>query len=412
MSIQSLRDRNQTIYIGLYNTCNSFCYYISAIQRLHSSTTLNQRLLSLELDDSQTKTLNDYNTQQSSIEPVSVKPNLLDLIISPLFYYSKLTNLNQTNYNQFKETHELIKNKIEELISYFDVSMLNGGNPDDVLVTFLIPVLYLKFNDLSLIKQIIREINFNPSRLAKLLYSYNNRYNFKVLRDNELNNRIESSYKDLVKQLDVNNLYKDYSIQFNISTIAIYLQDVNGNDSKYAGHAINLVYGYFKFLGTDFNETNNEFQLDLYVIDDSIMIIPLKTYVQTHIDRIKYFEIQDATDEVLQLISKYCEINKRLHRDVIKPIESKLQLESQSKFQFNKSSLVDKPNPISLVGGDSTSDNSQTSTKPLTQDYQIKNNIVGYILLLIILLIIIVAILVVYLTKHDLLNIYTNNQSN
>lgn len=397
MSIQSLQDRNQTIYIGLYNTCNSFCYYISAIQRLHSSTTLNQRLLSfnscfnqnLQLNNiNQTKTLNNYNTQ-------------LDLIISPLFYYSKLTNLNQTNYNQFKETHELIKNKIEELINYFDVSMLNGGNPDDVLVTFLIPVLYLKFNDLSLIKQIIREINFNPSRLAKLLYSYNNRCSFKVLRDNELNHRIESSYKSLVKQLDVNNLYKDYSIQFNISTIAVYLQDVNGNDSKYAGHAINLVYGYF--------DTES---LDLYVIDDSVMIIPLKTYIQTHIDRIKYFEIQDATDEVLQLISKYCEVNKRLHRDVIKPIESKLKSNSVN------SNLVDKPNSMNLIGGNSTLDNSnstlfettvETLTKPLTQNHLTKNNIVGYIVLLIILLVIVVVILILHLTKHNSFNIYSSN---
>ena len=379
MSIQSLRDRNQTIYIGLYNTCNSFCYYISAIQRLHSSTTLNQCLLNIQLDNnSQTETLNSCLNQ-----------SLLDLIISPLFYYSKLTNLNQTDYNQFKETHELIKNKIEELISYFDVSMLNGGNPDDVLVTFLIPVLYLKFNDLSLIKQIIREINFNPSRLAKLLYSYNNRYSFKVLRDNELNHRIESSYKSLVKQLDVNNLYKDYSIQFNISTIAVYLQDVNGNDSKYAGHAINLVYGYF----------DNE-SLDLYVIDDSVMIIPLKTYIQTHIDRIKYFEIQDATDEVLQLISKYCEVNKRLHRDIIKPIQSKLK--------SNSVNLVDKPNSMNLIGGNSTSDN-LTSTKPLTQNHQTKNNIIGYILLLIILLVIVVIILILHLTKHNSFNIYSSN---
>lgn len=382
MSIQSLRDRNQTIYIGLYNTCNSFCYYISAIQRLHSSTTLNQCLLNIQLDNnSQTETLNNYNTQL----------NLLDLIISPLFYYSRLTSSNQTNYNQFKETHELIKNKIEELIGYFDVSMLNGGNPDDVLVTFLIPVLYLKFNDLSLIKQIIREINFNPSRLAKLFYSYNNRCSFKVLRDNELNHRIESSYKSLVKQLDVNTLYKDYSIQFNISTIAIYLQDVNGNDSKYAGHAINLIYGYF----------DNE-SLDLYVIDDSVMIIPLKTYIQTHIDRIKYFEIQDATNEVLQLISEYCEVNKRLHRDVIKPIESKFRLLPQSKF--NQTKL----NNSNLIGGNSTSDN-LTSTKPLTQNHQTKNNIIGYILLLIILLVIVVVILILHLTKHNSFNIYSSN---
>lgn len=382
MSIQSLQDRNQTTYIGLYNTCNSFCYYISAIQRLHSSTTLNQRLLGIQLDNiNQTETLNNYNTQL----------NLLDLIISPLFYYSKLTSSNQTNYNQFKETHELIKNKIEELINYFDVSMLNGGNPDDVLVTFLIPVLYLKFNDLSLIKQIIREINFNPSRLAKLLYSYNSRCSFKVLCDNELNHRIESSYKSLVKQLDVNTLYKDYSIQFNISTIAIYLQDVNGNDSKYAGHAINLIYGYF----------DNE-SLDLYVIDDSVMIIPLKTYVQTHIDRIKYFEIQDATNEVLQLISEYCEVNKRLHRDVIKPIESKFRLLPQSKF--NQTKL----NNSNLIGGNSTSDN-LTSTKPLTQNHQTKNNIIGYILLLIILLVIVVIILILHLTKHNSFNIYSSN---
>lgn len=391
MSIQSLRDRNQTVYIGLYNTCNSFCYYISAIQRLHSSTTLNQCLLNIQLDNnSQTETLNSCLNQ-----------SLLDLIISPLFYYSRLTSSNQTNYNQFKETHELIKNKIEELISYFDVSMLNGGNPDDVLVTFLIPVLYLKFNDLSLIKQIIREINFNPSRLAKLLYSYNNRCSFKVLCDNELNHRIESSYKSLVKQLDVNTLYKDYSIQFNISTIAIYLQDVNGNDSKYAGHAINLIYGYF----------DNE-SLDLYVIDDSVMIIPLKTYVQTHIDRIKYFEIQDATNEVLQLISEYCEVNKRLHRDVIKPIESKFRLLPQSKF--NQTKL----NNSNLIGGNSTLDNSnstlfettiETSTKSLAQNYQTKNNIVGYILLLIILLVIVVVILILHLTKHNSFNIYSSN---
>lgn len=373
MSIQCLQDRNQTIYIGLYNTCNSFCYYISAIQRLHSSTTLNQTLLDITLN--------------------STELNLLDLAISPLYYYAKLTKFIKTdsigtNLNQstVKETHNIIKNKIEELIGYFDVSMLNGGSPDNVLVTFLIPILYIKFKDINLIKQIIKEINFNPSRLTKLMYAYNNRCNFKVLRDNNLDNRIESSYKDLVQQLDVNALYKDYSIQFNISTISIYLQDANGNDSNYAGHAINLVYGY-----TDFK--NNA--LDLYVIDDSTMIIPLKTYIQTHIDRIKYFEIQDATDEVLKLISEYCEVNKRLHRDVIKPNVIKLQL-SQS---TNKSSVNSvKSDKINLVGGNSNSIKlTNIISGKLDSINSTKNNVVSCVMLLMLVILLIIIIVVVIL---------------
>ena len=38
-------DRNGTIYIGLHNYYNSFCYYISSIQCLHSSKKLNTILV-------------------------------------------------------------------------------------------------------------------------------------------------------------------------------------------------------------------------------------------------------------------------------------------------------------------------------------------------------------------------------
>lgn len=404
MSIQYLRDRNQTIYIGLYNTCNSFCYYISAIQRLHSSTTLN-KVLSFE--SCLKHSLESISLKLSSNDITLTSNDIIDLIISPLIYYARL---NVNNIDKLNETHQLIKNNIEELIGYFDVTMLNGGNPDNILVTFLIPVLYLKFqlesqlkfNDIDLIKQIIKEINFNPSRLAKLIYAYNNRYNFKVLRDNKVNSRIEQSYNDLIRQLDVNMLYKDYSIQFNVTTISIYLQDVNGNNSNYAGHAVNLVYGYSD---DSFNETDSKElclrqesklnTLGLYVIDDSTMIIPLKTYIQTHIDRIKYFEIQDVTDEVLKLISDYCEVNKRLHRDVIKPNVTKLK------------QLI-KPNTIrstSLIGGNTVSINS-------TKENQSKNNMIFITLTILLAILLVIVVVRCVISQRNLTDKPFSNEVN
>ena len=40
--LQTVTDRDKIVYKPLYNYYSSFCYYISAIHRLHSSPTLNK----------------------------------------------------------------------------------------------------------------------------------------------------------------------------------------------------------------------------------------------------------------------------------------------------------------------------------------------------------------------------------
>ena len=166
MHNQYIKDTLGNIYIGLNNHDRKYCWYISALQRLHSSKSLNEQFTS--------------------------KPK--SIYLEPLYYYSLLNNITDLNQNNLKKYHNLIYESLENCISTFSNVIDNGGIPDHMLVGFMLPIIYIEYHNINLIENIVKELNINPTRFNNLLYSNQCKYMFRATKNNKLNNDIEQAY--------------------------------------------------------------------------------------------------------------------------------------------------------------------------------------------------------------------------
>lgn len=284
---QYVKDMQGTIYIGLFNVENRFCYYISALQRLHSSPTLNRLLKNSNLNEAYIR----------------------DLLLQPLKIYADI------NLNNFKQIHDSVANCLSKTIQKFKDTMQSGGQPDHVLICLMLPTIYLLMNNNKtddiegILKQIVKELYINPNRLNHLLYSLNRENDFNITIDDNYNRSLKNAHTTISKIFENIGIQDDNKFKFNCSTMSIMFKDETGKTSKYNGHAVNVVYGS--------SDTANAPKL--YVIDDSVGISSFDNFIDRHRNRIGYVEIKDATDETLKLIKSTngVDVDKRLHRDVI-----------------------------------------------------------------------------------------------
>ena len=284
---QYIIDNDGIVYIGIKNVDNRFCYYISAIQRLHSSTTLTQSL---------------QNIQNNS------KFERYRIILKPLEIYSKIRIDNKYKINNVQEVYNELETELINTTNNLSDKLQHGGNPDHVLISLFLPAIYNVFG-LNVVKNVIHELYINPNRLNFLLYDNSRIHDFELTKDNTLNDELYNGFGELQKALKNEPLEGGNTpFNFKISTMSIMFKDMYGQQSKYNGHALNIVKG-----------TNDEGINDLYIIDDSVGISPFQIYLERHANRIGYWEIKDATDELLQELQGYkgIDIDKRLHRDVL-----------------------------------------------------------------------------------------------
>lgn len=270
-----IKDRNGTVYIGIRNFYNSFCYYISVVQRLHSSRTLGSLLLS------------------ESLSSTGEQGTLDSKILEILKIYAGITESN------IKETYDKMlsfENVIKEVIN---PRLHNGGSPDETMKFLFLPVIFRNFE--QSFTTILEEINFNPIHFSGFSSMFDSK--FVLTNYPEFNNGLKKTYEDMYSCI------KKYVFEgktpFNITVMSVYFKDEENKRSSYSGHAINIVRSL----------------KDIYVIDDDINIRTFNNYIQNARNSILEIEIKDVDDDTLKMIktSQNLEINKRIYRTVIKP---------------------------------------------------------------------------------------------
>lgn len=267
---------NDVLYIGLFNEQNSICYYITMLQRLHSSKTLN-RLISEE----------HFNEKH------------------PLYAVQLYSKINQGNKQNTFLSIQANLNKIFSEV--FDSSMLNGGEPFTVLKAIFIPLLIDSIG-VQNTKTILCEMNIEPLNLGGKIgdgfLSDNMSNSQKFFKDTSLDNKCKKIYSDNVNQLVD---YIPYSKQpFVICNLNIFFNNDEGQLSHLGGHAVNVIKD-------DFN--------DFYVIDDSVNIRKIENYIASKPNRFNTFEFKDIDDENVRIlktkIGKYENVNARIYKTVI-----------------------------------------------------------------------------------------------
>lgn len=274
--VKSEIDVNDILYIGLFNEQNSICYYITMLQRLHSSKTLNRLISEKQFDDKH-----------------------------PLYAVQLYSKINQGNK---QNTFLSIQANLNKMFSdVFDSSMLDGGDPFTVLKAIFIPLMVESFG-VQNTKTILCEMNIEPLNLGGKIgngfLSDNMNNSQKFFKDSNLDNKCKKIYSDNINQLVD---YSPYSKQpFTICNLNIFFNNDEGQLSRLGGHAVNVIKDDCD---------------DFYIIDDSVNIRKIENYIASKPNRFNTFEFKDIDDENVRIlktkIGKYENVNARIYKTVI-----------------------------------------------------------------------------------------------
>lgn len=265
--VKEFIESNGILFIGLPNYENKICYFISMIQRFHSSQTLNELLQNKELTHD-----------------------------NPLYVLKIYSKLNQNNVNEISKEIKSELNYIFENV--YSQNMLTGGHPFDVLKVILIPVLIKEFG-IDNTKTILQEINLEPLNL-----NFKIEFDYQYFKDKTKEDEYRSLYKTNLNKL-IN--YQPYSKnQFVIGNLFIYFNDENGNSSLLGGHSTNVIKG-----------NDNEY----YVIDDDVNIREISNYISSKQHRFNQLIFKDIDDfsirELRNKLGKFENINSRIYKTII-----------------------------------------------------------------------------------------------
>lgn len=290
---------NNILFIPLENINSSICYFISAIQRLHSSSTLNEKIKNCDLKH----LIKNYDVAKD-----------VELTLSSLKHYA---NINEDNISKIFENITQDHKILFECV--FNQNMFHGGDPYKVLIWLLFPLLYMEFG-ITIVKTIINEINFDTNRFSGINIYKNNEHNVISIIENGFNRlepffRRETTNKFLkeankcfISELNnyVSNInQREHKNKFVVGNMSLFFNDENGEPSKFPGHAVVIIK----------NKEGN-----YMVLDDAVNIREISNYVQQCGRRIHKLEFKDIADEDIQNIKKLlepCSVDARIYRTII-----------------------------------------------------------------------------------------------
>lgn len=301
MTIEYIKTNNNTYHISIYNYENKFCYWVSILQRLHTSPTLNNLVLNDPTID-----INNEDINSQLMLPVKIYASLDADMDSDMSLNSEDNSTeNDTDENtdenitggpnagKILNIYTKLKNYFNDFIpKYIHHNALNGYVPRFLLVYFYCPIIHKLYPNQFI--DIINEIHINknefdvsPTVAVDIIKSAN-----PFLID-ELNDQIVIQYQTMMKTIKSINSVS--LVPFTSATLEVF-----PNKDKTGGHAITLLYG-----SSNIEPTINTY----YIIDDQRTISRFGDYYRNRNERIYEISIRDINDVIA------AELNKILHEE-------------------------------------------------------------------------------------------------
>lgn len=240
-----------TMHIGLFNYNNSFCHHISVLQRLHSSSILNNLL---RKDIKSTLTEVQYE------------------LLKPLIIYSKITKKNHG------ETYIELKEYFEEFVpKYVNENSLHGYNVGFILIYYYCPLIYLAFPTRYF--DILSELHIDPINFNSSTYVIEDIYKSYPY--------LKIGYSDGFMELYLNMIsnMREYDLRYFVSSVL----EIFPNKDKTGGHGVSLILS-----------EDDEF----YIIDDQNAISTLSLYYKRRKERIYEMSVRDIDGASIANINK------------------------------------------------------------------------------------------------------------
>ena len=272
MTIEYVKSINNTIHVSIYNFDNKFCHYVSIIQRLHTSPTLNSLCL--------------------SFTPEQLDSDLTHLLIKPVAIYSHLnvdSRDSQGNTGNILSIFTQFDNFFNDFVpKYVDESARNGYVPHFLLIYCYCPLLFHLFPE-SFVK-IVNEIHIDRTEfdvspsIAEDIITRKNPF----VIDKEYQQLLYKWYIQMVESI------KDIS-SFQMEPFCSATLEIFPNKEHTGGHAVTLLYG----------QSNLEPEVDEYfILDDHNTISKFHDYYNKHSERLYDISIRDVDDVMISAFNK------------------------------------------------------------------------------------------------------------
>lgn len=291
MAIEYVKSCSGTFHIPLFNHDNKFCYWISVIQRLHSSPTLNNCVM-------------DFFT---SNHDENVK-DIFKILLEPIYIYAKLDKTNMTSQDiikTYKDMNDYMNEYIDER-NIIHQCAKNGYIPYYVLCYHYCPIFYTLF--INEFENILNEIHIDRTNFETsddvVLATITDTQPF--LKNKEDSLYIASLYSEMIKYI-AKNIPEIKLMPFTTATV-----ELTPNKDYVGCHATTLIYGSSNV------DPNKD---DYFIVDDNRTITPFSEYYKNRKEKIYELALRDINDVIS------ANLNNLLHDEA--DVSTKVKLSSR-----------------------------------------------------------------------------------